>query len=43
MSVTLDEIAQFFYGSGEVVLGWHGAQEEIIGLAEKLFRGSLSA
>ena len=39
MSVTLDEIAQFFYGSGEVVLGWHGAQEEIIGLAEKTFSG----
>lgn len=39
MSVTLDEIAQFFYGSGEVVLGWHGPQEELIGLAEQAFPG----
>ncbi|MGU9849507.1 DUF6957 family protein [Pseudomonas koreensis] len=39
MSVTLDEIAQFFYGSGEVVLGWHGEQEEIIVLAERTFPG----
>jgi len=39
MSVTLDEIAQFFYGSGEVVLGWHGAHEELIALVEQTFPG----
>lgn len=39
MTVTLDEIVQFFYGSGEVVLVWHGAQEELIGLAENTFPG----
>ncbi|KOX99887.1 DUF6957 family protein [Pseudomonas nunensis] len=37
MSVTLDEVAQFFYGGGEVVLGWHGAQGELIELAEQAF------
>lgn len=39
MSVTLDEVAQFFYGGGEVVPGWHGAQEELIALAEQTFPG----
>jgi hypothetical protein len=39
MSVTLDEIAQFFYGDGEVVPGWQCTQEELIGLAEQTFPG----
>ena len=31
MSVTLDEIAQFFYGRWGGCSGWHGTQEELIG------------
>jgi hypothetical protein len=35
--VTLEEISQLFYGTGEEVHGWEGSQEDLISLAAKVF------
>ena len=37
--VTLEEIAQLFYGAGKEVAGWEGSQEDLISLAAKTFPG----
>ncbi|NWA45784.1 hypothetical protein HX871_09885 [Pseudomonas reactans] len=37
--VTLDEISQLFYGSGEEVAGWEGSEEDLISLAAETFPG----
>ncbi|WP_194790475.1 DUF6957 family protein [Pseudomonas sp. UFMG81] len=39
MAATLDEITQFFYGSGEPVEGWLGTEEELIRSAEQALPG----
>ncbi|MEJ8866600.1 DUF6957 family protein [Pseudomonas jessenii] len=35
--VTLEEISQLFYGTGEEVPGWEGSQEDLIALTAKAF------
>lgn len=37
--VTLDEIAQLFYGAGEELPSWLGKREELIALSAKAFPG----
>jgi len=37
--VTLEEISQLFYGTGEEVPGWEGSQEDLIALTAKAFPG----
>lgn len=37
--VTLEEVSQLFYGTGEEVPGWAGSQEELISLAATAFPG----
>jgi hypothetical protein len=37
--VTLDEVSQLFYGSGDEMPGWEGSQEDLISLAAKTFPG----
>ena len=37
--VTLNEISQLLYGTGDESLGWQGSEEELISLAAKMFPG----
>jgi hypothetical protein len=37
--VTLEEISQLLYGTGEEVAGWQGTQDELIALSTKAFLG----
>ena len=37
--VTLEEIAQLFYGDDEVIPGWNGSQQELIALSARSFPG----
>ncbi|MNF84247.1 hypothetical protein D3C84_665980 [compost metagenome] len=37
--VTLDEIAQLLYGTGEETPGWQGTQDDLIFFAETVFPG----
>ena len=37
--VTLDEISQLLYGTGDESPGWQGSEEELISLAAKTFPG----
>lgn len=37
--VTLEEISQLFYGTGEEIPGWEGSQEDLIYLAATAFPG----
>lgn len=37
--VTLEEISQLLYGTGEQMTGWQGTQDELIALSAKTFPG----
>ena len=37
--VTLNEISQLLYGTGDESPGWQGSEEELISLAAKMFPG----